>query len=88
MQSNRIAYPFIWKSHAIHTYCWKCWTSGDVQWRAPMLCCRWFILVSFQLPTIQLQTANLATMNTDAVFSVPFGWLFRTTWFTRRCFDH
>jgi len=33
VQSNRTAYPFIWKSHAIHTYCRKCWTSGIVQWR-------------------------------------------------------
>jgi hypothetical protein len=31
--SDRTAYPFILKSHAIHTYCRKCWTSGIVQWR-------------------------------------------------------
>jgi len=54
---------------------------------APMVCCRWVILVSFQFPTILLQTANLATTNTDAVFCVLFGWLLRTTWFTWRCFD-
>jgi hypothetical protein len=49
---------------------------------APMPCCRWFILVSFQFPTILFQMANLVTMNIDVVFSILFGWLLRTTWFT------
>lgn len=61
-------------------------------WYRPLLwargiCRHWFLLVSFQFPTILFQMANLPTMKIAAVFSVVFDRLLRPTWLTRRCFD-
>ena len=49
---NCIAYPLICKSHAIHSYCRKRWTSDIVHWRAHAIFCHWFILVNFHFPSV------------------------------------
>jgi len=88
VRCTRITYSLIRKSCAIHSYCRKRWTSGIVHWWwAHAVRHLWFILVTFQFPTILFQMANLPTMKTDVVFSVVFGGLLRPTWFTRRCSD-
>jgi len=80
VRCTRIAYPFIRKSHATHSYCRKHWTCGIVHWRCTHAICRhWFLLVSFLFPTILFQIANLPKMKTGTIFSVVFGLLRRPT---------